>query len=575
MRKNKKNKRARNILKLQLILYAISILVVFFFIILTLYIFLSMPGNFRPEPGKTVTIANPEISFKYSSSPNYIKQVILNEKDVTGELHFRGNRVSLTEEILSEGEHRVEISYYPPLPIWPIKRSWSFFVDTSPPVITVYEPKMKNITITGKNITISGKTEAKSTLEIVKDNKSKKLKPDEKGNFKEKFVLNPGKNIFKIISKDRAGNKSEYDLEVFFDSTPPELSDPFPPDGKIVNEVDPLISAAIKEDGVIEEVIMKINGKEVPCEITSGMITCQPEKLSEGTHNIEIMVKDSAGLEDTLKWAFTVDSTEQFGKRTQILGARGEDVKDLQKLLGFHGYLEQKNITGNFDEKTLEAVKEFQKEKDITPDGVVGPATVDIMSFYIIVDLDDFTLSLMYDGDVIKDYYIACGSLEYPTPTGEFIITSKIKDPTWIPPDSPWAKEAEITAPGEDNPLGTRWLELNSSLVGIHGTNYPVTIGLNVSHGCIRMDIPDVEDLYEYVNIGTRVTIKDQIIPPTPIPIPTSTPLPPTEKPEDNGDDDETIIIQEPEDSGNDGVIHEPENSGDESDTVIIEEREN
>ena len=61
--------------------------------------------------------------------------------------------------------------------------------------------------------------------------------------------------------------------------------------------------------------------------------------------------------------------------------------------------------------------------------------------------------------------------------------------------------------PGPDNPLGTRWMGLVRPSVGIHGTNDPASIGYSVSHGCIRMSIPDVERLFEMVYVGTRVTI--------------------------------------------------------------------
>ncbi|MEQ8170581.1 MAG: L,D-transpeptidase family protein, partial [Candidatus Eremiobacterota bacterium] len=382
------------------------------------------------------------------------------------------------------------------------------------------------------------KTEVISKVKIEKDGKFFDIKTGDTGDFQKDFILKEGKNIFRITSTDRAGNKSTYDIKAFFDSTPPKLSSPFPPDGKIVKEVDPLISVTISEDSKINYINMKINGKAVSVElVNSSMIKYKPEKLVEGTHNVEVEVENAVGLKDIKKWSFTVDSTENYGQRTQILGAIGQDVKDLQRMLVLRNYLPENDITGVFDQKTLEAVKKFQGKNGLEPDGVVGPSTIDRLSYYIVIELAQFNLALMLDGKVVKNYLIACGSPEYPTPTGEFIITNKLKDPTWIPPDSPWAKEAELTEPGPDNPLGTRWIELNSSLVGIHGTNYPETVGMNVSHGCVRMAIPDVEELYEYVNIGTRVTIRDPIIPPTPTPYPTEPQAPkPDKKPDKQTD---------------------------------------
>ena len=61
--------------------------------------------------------------------------------------------------------------------------------------------------------------------------------------------------------------------------------------------------------------------------------------------------------------------------------------------------------------------------------------------------------------------------------------------------------------PGPDNPLGTRWMGLTAPGVGIHGTDAPASIGYSVSHGCIRMQIPEAEWLFERVQIGTPVVI--------------------------------------------------------------------
>ena len=78
----------------------------------------------------------------------------------------------------------------------------------------------------------------------------------------------------------------------------------------------------------------------------------------------------------------------------------------------------------------------------------------------------------------------------------------------WTPPDSPWAQGALPIPPGPDNPLGTRWMGISAPNVGIHGTNDPASIGYSVSHGCIRMQIPDAERLFEMVYVGTTVTIR-------------------------------------------------------------------
>jgi lipoprotein-anchoring transpeptidase ErfK/SrfK len=104
-------------------------------------------------------------------------------------------------------------------------------------------------------------------------------------------------------------------------------------------------------------------------------------------------------------------------------------------------------------------------------------------------------------------FAVATGQHQYPTPLGRFSIVVKWKNPWWYPPDSPWAQGQKPVPPGPGNPLGTRWLGLSAPGVGIHGTPTDGSIGYSVSHGCIRMHIPQAEWLFNHVEIGTTVFI--------------------------------------------------------------------
>jgi lipoprotein-anchoring transpeptidase ErfK/SrfK len=106
-----------------------------------------------------------------------------------------------------------------------------------------------------------------------------------------------------------------------------------------------------------------------------------------------------------------------------------------------------------------------------------------------------------------REFPVATGQTRYPTPLGRFRIVTKWRNPWWYPPASPWAKGQKPIPPGPDNPLGTRWMGLSAPGVGIHGTPSPGSIGYSVSHGCIRMLIPDAEWLFNRVRIGTAVFI--------------------------------------------------------------------
>ena len=104
---------------------------------------------------------------------------------------------------------------------------------------------------------------------------------------------------------------------------------------------------------------------------------------------------------------------------------------------------------------------------------------------------------------------VATGQAIYPTPLGDWHVVDMQRNPWWRPPDSPWAKGLKPVPPGPGNPLGTRWMGLDASGVGMHGTPDAASIGYSASHGCIRMRIPDAEWLFDHVRIGTPVFIID------------------------------------------------------------------
>jgi lipoprotein-anchoring transpeptidase ErfK/SrfK len=115
----------------------------------------------------------------------------------------------------------------------------------------------------------------------------------------------------------------------------------------------------------------------------------------------------------------------------------------------------------------------------------------------------------LYDGNKLKRIFkVATGQAIYPTPKGVWHIVVKWKNPTWYPPtQDAWARGLKPVPPGPNNPLGTRWMGLDAPGVGIHGTDEPTSIGYSASHGCIRMQVPDAEWLFDHVDVGTTVYI--------------------------------------------------------------------
>jgi L,D-transpeptidase ErfK/SrfK len=116
--------------------------------------------------------------------------------------------------------------------------------------------------------------------------------------------------------------------------------------------------------------------------------------------------------------------------------------------------------------------------------------------------------------NLVATYPIGIGKMNWLTPTGTTTVVKKVKDPGWTVPDSIWESQAargnilpRYVPPGPDNPLGKYALRLGISGYLIHGTNSPSGIGMRVSHGCIRMNPEDIEELFTMVSAGTPVRI--------------------------------------------------------------------
>ena len=129
----------------------------------------------------------------------------------------------------------------------------------------------------------------------------------------------------------------------------------------------------------------------------------------------------------------------------------------------------------------------------------------------IIIDTAERRLYLVQPNGTALKYGIGVGRDGFRW-SGNKTITRKAEWPGWTPP--PQMRKRVPGLPsympgGIDNPLGARAMYLGSSLYRIHGSNEPETIGHAVSSGCFRMTNDDVTDLYERVNVGTRVVVQN------------------------------------------------------------------
>jgi lipoprotein-anchoring transpeptidase ErfK/SrfK len=127
---------------------------------------------------------------------------------------------------------------------------------------------------------------------------------------------------------------------------------------------------------------------------------------------------------------------------------------------------------------------------------------------YLTLDRANFTLKLWENLKLTKTYTVAVGQEGLETPEGLYAIQVKEENPTWHVPESDWAGDlaGQVIPPGPSNPIKARWMAIYEG-AGIHGTEETSSLGTAASHGCVRMAIPDVEELFDEVEVGTPIYI--------------------------------------------------------------------
>jgi L,D-transpeptidase ErfK/SrfK len=121
------------------------------------------------------------------------------------------------------------------------------------------------------------------------------------------------------------------------------------------------------------------------------------------------------------------------------------------------------------------------------------------------------------DPQEVVTHPIGIGKVGWKTPEGVTKIVSRVKDPTWTPPESvrrEHLKHGEKlpprVPPGPDNPLGSHMFRLGWPSYLIHGTNKPYGVGMRSSHGCVRLYPEDISGLFETLPVGTPVRVVNQ-----------------------------------------------------------------
>jgi hypothetical protein len=159
--------------------------------------------------------------------------------------------------------------------------------------------------------------------------------------------------------------------------------------------------------------------------------------------------------------------------------------------------------------ETLGARRRIVAHTRIVQPEVTTDNLADKYPWYVIVNRPRFELTVYDHLKQKKTYRVAVGQVGLETPAGLYHVQNKAVNPAWHVPNSEWAGDlAGKVIPGDDptNPIKARWLGIFNG-AGIHGTDQLSSLGSAASHGCIRMAIPDVIELYDEVPVGAPVYI--------------------------------------------------------------------
>jgi lipoprotein-anchoring transpeptidase ErfK/SrfK len=424
---------------------------------------------------------------------------------------------------LADGPHSVRMDYDSSnLFSRHLTRSWAFTVDTTPPAIQMVSPSV--LTTLGSATTSFeadfSETVAATSLSVDGTSTPLALK-GETGQCT--VTLSPGNHQFAVSATDLAGNTTVKQWQALAEFGTPDIQPTSWPGATWTKPAAPLSFTVgdaypdqLTVSAHLDDKPLALLAEATPASATQPGTPDPPSRsyaldlstLAQGVHELVIKAENAGGHTATWQQSFLVNTTETFGQVEMIAGAVGQDVKELQQVLEQKGFY-QGSPTGVFDASTAQAVTAYRQSQGLSPQPVVDWATLELLLGSIVVDRGKCQLYLYEGTRLVKTYTVAVGQPAWPTPVGNFVIISKQVDPTWYPPDSSWAAGAKPIGPGPADPLQARVMWLSAPAVGIHGTNEPWSVGSHASHGCIRMRVPDVEDLYNRVFVGTPVQIVD------------------------------------------------------------------
>jgi hypothetical protein len=229
----------------------------------------------------------------------------------------------------------------------------------------------------------------------------------------------------------------------------------------------------------VEKVLIKLNGRPWA-----------------GFAGSNLAIKDPRGRADLTK-PIRLPTKATFLPK----GPVAADPRGVQKRLVAFRYLPAKAVTGKWDDRTFHAVTAFQAWQRLTRDGIVGPQTLAALETagqprpaashngrHVEIYRSRGVTLLVDRGRLVRALHSSSGTKGYETPAGSYAIFRKERN-SWSVPYKQWLPHASYFNRG----------------IAFHG--YPSVPAWPASHGCVRLPSAEAPSAYDFMSIGTRVSV--------------------------------------------------------------------
>ena len=334
---------------------------------------LGVPRVSAVTPGPDAYVKNPSLTvvLDVKGLPKLKDvRVTFDGRDVAAaDLTRSGSDLTFTTGRLSDGAHAVTFrATSSNIFRHQVRKDWRFTVDTSIPTLKLAGSADEG-RINTSPPTFSGTTEPFATVAVVSGNLKASGTADADGKYSVSAMLPDGPSDVSIITTDRAGNTTAKHLQVYVDAVPPTLKTTHL--AKTVRHSGIKVRITATDQLSAPRVRVLLDGAKKSVTGPPSHAVFATRDLAQGKHVLIIRAGDKGGNVVTNKQTFVVDSTEHFGAASMWPGARGKDVKELQKRLQGAGTFSGVR-NGVYDTRTADAVKAFQAKYGLVVDGLVG-----------------------------------------------------------------------------------------------------------------------------------------------------------------------------------------------------------